>query len=161
MSDIIWMHRQLFFLNKVCIHAEKANGKIVKTMGDAVLATFDFSESAEDILHSCVDLVAAFSKPIIFTGKDKIDIKVSIDYGEARNGAIFSNEFDPIGLCVDRCARLGSETAPGEITFSQDFDKQLRIDDKTAIHPRIDSILELHSSFKGVGEINYYKLTIR
>ena len=125
------------------------------------MATFDYSESAEDILNSCIDMVKTFENLRTFTGKDKIELKISLDYGETINGAITEGSYDPLGLCVDRCSRLNSQVGPNEIAFSSEFNRKLNIKDKTSLHPMIEKVENLKESTKGLGTISYYKVILR
>ncbi len=57
-----------------------------------------------------------------YQGTYTIDAKASIDFGPTYNGSIVDDvDFDPIGLPVDRCARLNSFAKKNEIVFSEDF----------------------------------------
>ena len=59
-------------------------------------------------------------------GRFKIEAKASIDFGLCYDGSIDdSGRIDPIGTCVDRCARLNKQTGPGQIGVSADFKNRL------------------------------------
>jgi len=159
-SDSYWVLRQLFFLQCAADHIETAGGSVVKTLGDSILATFDHTESAEDIVCSCVDMIHRFASGKSFRGKDEIEVKVSLDHGETVNGSLFADGYDPVGLCVDRCARLNALAGRREIVFSAEFNKKLHIKEKTDIHSAITQCVRDQQDIKGLGPTTYYRLNL-
>ncbi len=159
-SDSDWLTRQLIFLQLCARHIKASNGSIIKTLGDGLMATFDYSESAEDILHSCVEMVRVFDNLKTFKRRSKVEVRISLDYGETVNGAIIDRYYDPLGLCVDRCARLNSLAASHEITFSSEFNKQLQMKDKSTVHEMIKRVEHQREVLKGLGSISYYKVVL-
>lgn len=156
----IWLHRQLIFLQDVSDHLQNNGGKIIKTIGDAVMAWFDYSESAEEIICSCIELNILFGNLKAFRGDHKIEVKISLDYGETINGSVISGSFDPLGICIDRCARLNSKANAKEIVFSANFNDKLKINDKKNIHNGIKDIQQKRENIKGLGNLVYYKLSL-
>ncbi len=159
-SNHFWMIRQLIFLSSAASHIENNGGTVIKTIGDEIMATFDFSESAEQILYWCVDMILSFSRSQTYTGKDRIRVKISLDFGEVMNGSISGTKFDPIGLSVDRCARLNKIADENKILFSSDFNKKLKVAEKTNVHSAISSVDTLQDTFKGIGFSKYYLVNI-
>ena len=159
LSDSIWLTRELVFLHLCAKQVKDSGGTVVKTLGDGIMATYDYSESAKDILHSCVEMVRAFDNLKTYKGKDKIEVKISVDYGETINGAVTGRNYDPLGLCVDRCARLNSSAGPREIAFSNEFNEKLP-EDKTTIHPLIKKVKRRQRDLKGIGNIPYYLIIL-
>lgn len=159
-SNNLWLMRQLVFLQQTADHIRNYNAKIIKTLGDGVMASFDFSESPTDIVCCGVELLMLFRKSKFFEGKDKIEARISLDYGETVNGGIIDNFYDPVGLCVDRCARLNGQAGPGEIALSSEFHSQMRAQDKGIIHPSIKVIKKFEADLKGIGKYIYYRVLI-
>jgi class 3 adenylate cyclase len=117
-----WMFRQLLFLQRVADLIKKHQGIVVKTVGDEIIAFFKPPTTAEEILKCAVEIIQSFESFSSYKGRSRIEVKVSIDFGETYNGTITDTvPYDPIGIPVDRCARLNSITGNNEITFSQDF----------------------------------------
>jgi len=120
--DMTWIFRQLFFLKRAAEIIGKHSGTVVKTIGDEIIAIFEATSDPETVLKCAIELLQAFQNQKIFRGPSKIEAKASIDFGETYNGEIVDKvRFDPIGLPVDRCARLNSIASPNEILLSVDF----------------------------------------
>jgi len=100
-----WFHRQLIFLQWSAEHfSRRGCGKVLKTIGDSLMLSFDFTESPETILFNCVELVYFFDLSRAFRAENAIQLKISLDFGETINGGVIADLYDPIGICVDRCA---------------------------------------------------------
>jgi len=120
--DLTWIFRQLFFLQRAAETIEKHNGSVVKTIGDEILAVFGATTRAEDVLKCAIEIIQGFENVKAYSGSSKIEVKASIDFGLTYNGSIVDTVvFDPIGLPVDRCARLNGKAKNNEIIFSKDF----------------------------------------
>jgi len=120
--DLIWIFRQLFFLQRAADLVKKYNGVIVKTIGDELFAFFEATTNPEDILKCSIEIVQGFGNIKSFQDDSRIEVKVSLDFGLTYNGSIDNiHPFDPIGSSVDRCARLNSIATKNEIVFSDDF----------------------------------------
>ena len=120
--DVNWIFRQLFFLQRAAEIVKKNNGQVVKTIGDEILAVFAGTTNAENVLKCAIEIIQSFSNVKAYQGQSKIEAKTSIDFGVAYNGSIVNSVvFDPIGLPVDRCARLNSLAKNNEVVFSEDF----------------------------------------
>jgi class 3 adenylate cyclase len=159
LPDIIWILRQLIFLNRTADIIKKYGGIIVKTIGDEIFAYFEATTDPSRILSSGIEIVQAFDNLKTFKGNSKIEAKVSIDFGLTYNGSIIKSEgFDPIGLPVDRCARLNSLAGKNEIVFSEDFLETL------ASNRPLEEIKEKYKyeifeeELKGVGRTKFYKI---
>lgn len=123
MPETTWIGRQLLFLQRVADLVKKHQGIVVKTVGDEIVAFFRPSTTAEGVLKCAIEIIQSLENFSPFQGKSRLEAKVSIDFGETYNGTVMEKmvPYDPIGVPVDRCARLNSITGKNEITFSQDF----------------------------------------
>jgi len=155
----IWLHRQLIFLQTVYKHVTAHGGTVVKTIGDEVMCTFDYSQPGEEIVHTLVELHCILAKLIAWTGKAKMRAKISLDYGETINCSLAKDTYDPLGLCVDRCARLNKEAGPDEIVFSAEFNQRLHKKDKVGIHQAIKEVQKHSTELRGIGIVGYYRVT--
>ena len=88
----------------------RCRGRLVKTIGDAVLAEFTTTESA---------LRAALSLSMIFSAGE---LRIGVHTGEV----VRSPDGDVYGDGVNTTARLVREAEPGEIVVSEDVWRQLR-----------------------------------
>lgn len=156
LPELDWILRQQIFLSRTAKIIEGYQGKIVKTIGDEVLAIFDYEKSAWEIFNCCNDVFILFSRLKMYNrGRFKIFSKVSIDFGECYNGEVLKNQdFDPIGTCVDRCARISKFAEKNEIVFSESFFNVLTSEKSS---PSVDDFEKLKEELKGLGEVIFYK----
>ena len=78
-----------------------------------------------------------------------------MDFGTCYNGCITEFKiFDPIGTCVDRCARISKKATENSIVFSSDFFEILKQDNSKFI----SNLEEGDELMKGLGMVKYYKL---
>jgi class 3 adenylate cyclase len=120
--DSTWICRQLIFLQRAAKVIRKYKGEVVKTIGDEIFAYFGVTAEPEDVLKCAIEIIQGFGNFEPYKGGSRIEAKASIDFGSTYNGSITdSTPFDPIGLTVDRCARLNSLAKKNEILFSKDF----------------------------------------
>lgn len=160
--DLTWIFRQLFFLQRAAEIIEKYNGTVVKTIGDEILAVFEATTKAEDVLKCAIEVIQGYENVKAFKGPSKIEVKASIDFGSTYNGSIVDSvPFDPIGLPVDRCARLNSIAKNNEILFSKDFFSV--ISSKSTPENFITTYgCKIHKiNLKGIGETEYLSITAK
>lgn len=118
----IWLPRLAKFLLGVTRIVE-AEGRVVKYIGDEVMAVFDgdgavlaTEHAAEKILQFCDKLP-----------NEKLQVKIEVDFGEvslldfsaprgrSRGAKRVGISADPNGLVVDRCARIASKGVAGVV----------------------------------------------
>jgi len=159
LPDIIWILRQLIFLNRSAEIIKKYSGIVVKTIGDEIFAYFEATTDPSRILNCGVEIIQAFNNLRTYKGNSRIEAKVSIDFGLTYNGSIAkSKAFDPIGIPVDRCARLNSLAKRNEIVFSADFLDTLvlnRLSESVKDKYKYEAFEE---ELKGVGNTKFYKI---
>jgi class 3 adenylate cyclase len=153
-----WITRQKIFLARTAKIVRQYGGVVVKTIGDEIMATFDSSLQAPKIVSCCTEVFQGFDGLKQYDkGPFKIKSKAAVDFGECVNGDILDNKiFDPIGTCVDRCARISKFASANEIAVSSDFRDLLPSKDERILGYRIDPQSE---ELKGLGTVQFYKLT--
>jgi class 3 adenylate cyclase len=159
LPDYVWIFRQLTFLGRSADIVKKYEGVVVKTIGDEIFGYFEAITDPQIIMNCGIEIIQAFENLNTFTGRNKIEVKVSIDFGSTYNGSIDkSGSFDPIGVPVDRCARLVAEATKSEIVLSNEFLEALisrsslkKIKDKY-------SYQSFQKQLKGLGTIKYHKI---
>lgn len=157
--DIVWILRQLIFLNRAAQIIKKYNGIIVKTIGDEIFAHFDVTTDPTSILKCAVEIIQAFDNLRTYKGNSKIETKISIDFGLTYNGSIDKARiFDPIGLPVDRCARLTSLAKKNEIIFSADFLDTLATKQSLELIKEKYPYETFEEELKGIGKTRFYKI---
>ncbi len=157
LPESFWIIRQKIFLARTAKIIRQYNGNIVKTIGDEIMAIFDIDIAPQKIIQCCTEVFQNFDGLKQYNkGKFKINSKASIDFGNCVNGDILDNsQYDPIGTCIDRCARISKYASQNEIVFSEEFYETLQtISEKLFGY----KVLTLSESLKGLGKINFYKL---
>lgn len=159
--DSIWIIRQYVFLSRTAAIIHSYDGNVVKTIGDEIMATFPIDMEPGKIIKCVIEVFQNFLGLKAYNkGKFIIKSKASIDYGTCYNGQILNSiSIDPIGTCVDRCARLNKHAGPNEITFSEDFMDILTLSSNGDIAKY--KISEQKENMKGLGEIKFFKISIK
>ncbi len=158
--DFVWISRQLIFLQRAKEIIERAGGIIIKTIGDEIMASFDPTSDPIKIINCSVEIIQSFENLKSFQENSKIETKISLDVGLTYNGSITSNiKFDPIGLTVDRCARLNSEAEKNEILFSEDFLNTIRQRKKISAFRKKFSTKKIEKELKGIGQTTFFKIS--
>jgi class 3 adenylate cyclase len=160
-TEFNWVLRQILFLRRAARLAEKRGGIVVKTIGDEIMVIFTVSIVPKDILECAIEIILYFENLEIFRGNEKIEAKISIDFGTTINGSIVNTvPYDPIGTPVDRCARLNSITNNKEITFSEEFmSTLLNNSSEDELHEKYDFGKRVED-LKGIQENNVYFIKI-
>jgi class 3 adenylate cyclase len=155
MPESVWIQRQLVFLSRTARMIERYTGTIVKTIGDEILATFDIATDPLSIVMCCAECFSMLANLKIYNkGIFIIKARASIDIGPCYNGHLVGpDSFDPIGSCVDRCARINKKVQAEQLGFSQDFFEAL-----TDKNPGVTfaSLVKAQESLVGLGVTEYY-----
>jgi len=113
------MHNQIV-TNAIC----SRNGKIVKYIGDCVMARFDYSEepevNADAILCAVGAMETIFEHNKRYRKGAEFQIESKIGIAVGRTIDFYGN--DPQGSCVDLAARIQSEAKPGQILISKELE---------------------------------------
>lgn len=159
MPDSIWIFRQCLFLERCSTIIKKYKGSVTKTIGDEVMATFIPTEDPVNIVKCVLDIFNIFSNIKAYNkGNFIIKSRASIDFGESYNINLSNtNIFDPIGTCVDRCARLNKEASKNEIAFSKNF-YELVSEKLTNLKL---NIIKKEKGLHGLGSVKYYIANIK
>jgi class 3 adenylate cyclase len=154
--DSVWIVRQYMFLERCSTIIRSYNGIIIKTIGDEIMATFGPTTDPLSIIRCIIEIFGTFINIKAYNkGRFIINSKASIDFGESYNGSVIDNDlFDPIGSCVDRCARILKFASKKEIALSRDY--------YNLISNEIDTLgikIELkREELKGLGYVDFYIL---
>lgn len=122
------------------------------------MADFDITFDPFQIIRCCIEVFQTFQNLRSYNkGPFIIDTKAAIDYGTCYDGHVVdtAGTIDPIGSCVDRCARISGFAGKKEIVFSQDFKEVL--DDKNVDLSRF-KIESQEKNLKGLGTVKFYKI---
>ena len=108
MMDLLKRHRDL-----VLPEIEKSHGKVVKTIGDAFLVTFDSPTDAVLCGVAIQDVLKAHNSDK--EHENKIEIRIAINSGEVT----LSDDNDIFGDAVNITSRLESIAEAGEVFFTE------------------------------------------
>ena len=101
----------------------QAGGKIVKFIGDEVMATFDQPDACDRALEAALEIqktIRAFNQQLSGAKDEAIASKIGVNYGLALMMQFPGNEAqDPQGRVVDAAARIVSLTKPNQILCSE------------------------------------------
>ncbi len=157
--DGIWIERQLIFLHRVMGIIQRFGGTIVKTIGDEVMCYFSRTIPAKSVLKCGTDTHSLFRAIDRYDNEHwKIFSRVSLDYGEVYDsnfGLLKPNTIDPVGLVVDRCARLNKEGNSGEVVFSSSLFALL--DSKSQAKY---SLSMERKELSGIGSSEFYRIVV-
>jgi class 3 adenylate cyclase/TolB-like protein/tetratricopeptide (TPR) repeat protein len=98
---------------------ERHGGRVVKFVGDAVLAEFSSSEAA---VRSALSLQASFGAPGASSDTAPRRLRVGVHVGEVT----VAPDGDILGEAVNTAARLQADANPDQVLVSEDIWRQLR-----------------------------------
>lgn len=114
----VWILRVRQFSQLLAQAVLSAKGRVVKYIGDEVMAVFDNVFDAQNLVGRIGEIESNLGEA---TGHET-RIKVAADYGKVYSLSFPGHaEPDPQGPAVDRCARIGKYAQPGEVLASADF----------------------------------------
>ena len=153
--NVVRDHFEILFTN-----IEKQGGTVIKTIGDAVMASFISNEAA---LISIINALEAFEQ---YNVKQHIDRQVNIKTGIHRGQTILVNlndRLDYFGSTINKAARIQAVASSGEICFSeqvyQDSSfvqtmKKMGIDNVSRHSVNLKGIDGLQTIYKAVTKFN-------
>ncbi len=157
--DGIWIERQVIFLHRAIGNIQRFGGAIVKTIGDEVMGYFNRTTPAKNVLKCGTDSHSLFRAIARYDKENwRILSRVSIDYGEVYDsnfGLLKPNTIDPIGLAVDRCARLNKEGNSGEVVFSSSVFALLDSKSQEKYSPSMEK-----KELSGIGPSEFYRILV-
>jgi class 3 adenylate cyclase len=156
--DSVWIVRQQVFLSRCASLIKSSSGSITKTIGDEIMATFSVDVEPIKILRCVLDIFGSIENIRAYNkGKFLIKCKASIDFGETYNGDIIGNSiFDPIGTCIDRCARISKFASADEIVISKQY-SELIADQLPKLGLEYQNVTE---SLKGLGNVEFVRIKV-
>lgn len=119
----IWIYSIYRFYEIVSFFIELWNGKVVKFMGDAVMARFPGEDQISNAVHFIKGLSTIEENLREATDK-KIQIKIAVDYGDAylfTHDEKIQKEDDVIGPVSDRCSRISKDQEASTVVSCGEF----------------------------------------
>ena len=152
-----WLYRVHVFCDIVRTFIEDSDGKVVKYIGDEVMAVFDRSESTKitDAMN-LVSRVGMIEQALTKATGTQTQVKIAVDFGKVMllefGGHV---ELDPQGTPVDRCARIAKYASPGVVVSSHAFVSAC----PTTVKPSWVEVGKIHP--KGLDETTVYQLGVK
>jgi class 3 adenylate cyclase len=145
-----WILRLMQFSNFLAQLIENSNGRVVKYIGDEVLAMFDQPSMVNDALN-LVNRIDEIQEALTGITGHETTVKISIDKGNVYLVEYTGHkELDPQGTAVDRCARISKFALPGTVITSFEYQKYIG---KKALTYEIGV-----ANLKGLGKTTLYQL---
>ena len=142
----VWILRVRQFSELLAEAVSKSNGRVVKYIGDEVMAVYENIFDAQNLVARIQEIEKKLAEATGFETR----IKVSADYGKVYYLKFPGHdELDPQGPAVDRCARIGKFGMPGQVLASSDFAGQT---------PKLGWQKAGRAELKGLGVQTIYQL---
>lgn len=145
-----WIRRVFLFCDIISKYVEALGGRVVKYIGDEVMAVFESEFSVNDAssLVARIDEIEAKLMEVIGV---ETRIKIAIDKGSVCFLKFEGHdETDPQGTPVDRCARIAKHTKAGVVLASHEF---------VVACPKTFTWLEVRPvEFRGIGSTMVYQM---
>ena len=125
---------------------ERHGGRVVKFLGDAILAEFPSTEIA---VRAAATLSQEFREESVGTGRAH-NLRIGVHVGDVAIDA----DGDLYGDCVNAAARIEAAVDPGQVVVSEDVWRQIRGRGGLRFEPLGDRRL------KGVGLMDLYAVTL-
>ena len=159
MPDSIWITRQKVFLSRCATLIRQYGGQVIKTIGDEVMGSFSDETDPTRIVKCGIEVMQRFNGLKTYDkGMFKIRAKASLDTGLCYDGSIDdSGRLDPIGTCVDRCARLNKVAQKNEIIMSKQFKERLNPQENQFQGIKLTPE---HEILPGLGDTEYFRIEL-
>jgi class 3 adenylate cyclase len=123
-------HQKIQTHNKILFPLiRKHRGKVIKTIGDAIMACFD---QADDGVEAAIEMQRQIESYNARIGEDDDDERIYIRIGLHSGRSVFENR-DVFGNTVNVAARIGSRASGGEILISS-FTREMLDRNRKAAH---------------------------
>lgn len=144
-----WILRQKQFGEVITEYIKELGGRIVKYIGDEVMAAFDRNTRINDSVNLILRINEIESNLKLLLDAET-RIKICIDAGDVYLLKYEGHdELDPQGTPIDRCARIAKFAEPGAVLASFDYVKQTQ----NLLWQELGSV-----ELKGIGETTIYQL---
>ena len=118
------------FINTIAGVIKDYSGKILKTLGDGLIAYYPKTSNAEDplafrqVLECCLMQLASRSNINSHLNQQKlprISYRISIDYGKVELAKSISNSDDLFGSTINLCSKINKAALPNSIVVGNDL----------------------------------------
>jgi class 3 adenylate cyclase len=145
----LWIYRIRQFYEVITEYVRKFGGRVIKYIGDEVMAVFDGDTRVNDSA-GFIGRVAEIEQALLKTTREETSLKVAVDRGRVYLIELTGHdEPDVLGTPVDRCARIAKHTGPGVVLVSNDYCNELPIHTWTEVG---------EPDLKGIGKTKVFQL---
>jgi class 3 adenylate cyclase len=146
----VWMYKVRQFYAVVSAYVGQLGGRVVKCIGDEVMAVFDgdtlYNDSANFITR-----IGEIEQGLRDATGEATGLKVAVDSGKVYCIKLPGHdELDVLGTTVDRCARIAKYTKPSTVLASFDYRK--------ACSAAYNWTLVGEPTLKGIGKTKVFQL---
>src|SRR5215510_7381926 len=119
-----------FFINTLAGVVKDYSGKILKTLGDGLIAYYPKTSNAEDplafrqVLECCLMQLASRSNinsNLNEQNLPRISYRISIDYGKVELARSILNTDDLFGSTINLCSKFNKAALPNSIVIGNDL----------------------------------------
>jgi class 3 adenylate cyclase len=119
----VWIYKVRRFYDVVAGYVQQLGGRVIKYIGDEVMAVFD-GETKDNDSANFITRIAEIQTSLGKATGEPSALKVAIDRGQIYTIDLPGHdEPDVLGTAIDRCARIGKYTKPGAVLASYEYRK--------------------------------------
>lgn len=115
-----WIYIVHTFYKSIADAVKRNNGEVVKYIGDEVMAAF-YGEDAVKNAEKFIEAIYIFLDNDNDILGERIQVKVSADYGDVYPFDMGKETFDILGRPIDRCSRISKLCEPNTVLASDSF----------------------------------------
>lgn len=119
----VWIYKVRRFYEVVSGYVQQLGGRVIKYIGDEVMAVFD-GDTRDNDSANFITRVAEIETSLRKATGEPTSLKVAVDRGQVYTIDLPGHdEPDVLGTAIDRCARIGKFTKPGVVLASYEYRK--------------------------------------
>lgn len=146
----VWIYKVRRFYEVVSGYVQQLGGRVIKYIGDEVMAVFD-GDTLDNDSANFITRIAEIQNVLSKATSEPTSLKVAVDRGQVYTIDLPGHaEPDVLGTAIDRCARIGKYTKPGAVLASFEYRK--------GCNPAYTWTLVGEPELKGVGKTKIFQL---
>ena len=119
----VWIYKVRRFYDVVSGYVQQLGGRVIKYIGDEVMAVFD-GDTRDNDSANFITRIAEIETSLRKATGEPTSLKVAVDRGQVYTIDLPGHdEPDVLGTAIDRCARIGKYTKPGVVLASYEYRK--------------------------------------
>ena len=119
----VWIYKVRRFYDVVEGYVQQLGGRVIKYIGDEVMAVFD-GDTKDNDSANFITRIAEIQTSLGKAAGEPTALKIAVDRGQIYTIDLPGHkEPDVLGTAIDRCARIGKYTKPGAVLASYEYRK--------------------------------------